>query len=279
MFDLKVPGETGVAVVHGDLIQVATEDDIITVDPRTGAVTDREPALIDVFMAPQGDALWASDFENDSVTLLDPATGKVRKSFGTGRNPAGVAVAAGSLWVANHRGGSVSRLDPHSGAVLATIPVGPEGPSGPQPLVANDRYLFVGVPNTNSVARIDMRTNTMVDSMQVPQPAVPCGTMTLDGPVVWVTSCEEKERAARLDFATGTAKVSPILGGYAGAAVVADDVVWFSVARANNARLVALDDNAHFVAQYRLPGGSIDGAVGLGAMWLPSPAADWSRCP
>ena len=38
-----------------------------------------------------------------------------------------------------------------------------------------------------------------------------------------------------------------------------------------DARLVALDDHAQVIAQYGLPAGSIDGAAGNGALWIPAP--------
>ncbi len=265
--------EVGVALVHGDAVLVDMSSELLTVDPATGKVTSRvrPEAPIEVFMASDGASIWATDFEGAAVHQVDPDTGATLKSLTTGNGPEGVAVAAGSLWVANHRDGSVSRFDRETGQALATIAVGPAGRSGPQAIIADDSYVYVGVPNINSVVRIDIATNSVTDTIRIPSWAIPCGAMTLDGDAVWVSSCMEFTTAARVDFATGTATVTPDLGGYIGIGVVSDDVVWLTVAGDEGARLVALDDRAQVIAQYGLPAGSIDGAAGNGALWIPAP--------
>ena len=281
MFDLDADDETGVALIHGDFVRVDMTYDLLTVDATTGKVTARvgPEAPIDVFMAPDRDSIWATDFANASVHQLDPTTGATTQTLSTGNGPSGVVVAAGSLWVANHHDGTISRIDRESGRTLATVTVGPTGRSGPQPVIADDRYLYVGVPNINAVVRIDMTTNRVTDTVKVPAQAIPCGAMALDGPAVWVTSCAELNTAARVDFATGTATVTPDLGGYAGIGVLSDDVMWLTVARDEDARLVALDDHARVLAQYGLPAGGIDGAAGNGALWIPAPDGQLVKVP
>ena len=41
-------------------------------------------------------------------------------------------------WVANHRAGMFTRIDPATNEPVATIEVGPAGPSGPQAIVASE---------------------------------------------------------------------------------------------------------------------------------------------
>ena len=292
VFDLDAQ-DGGAALVHGDVVLVAAplatiangqvdmSTELLTVDPATGKVTSRvEPeAPVGVFMTPDGGSIWATDFEGASVNQLNPDTGAMLKSLTTGNGPEGVAVAGGSLWVANHRDGSVSRFDRETGQALATIAVGPAGRSGPQAIIADERYVYVGVPNINSVVRIDITTNSVSDTIKIPSQAIPCGAMAIDGDAVWVTSCMELYTAARVDFATGSATVTADLGGYSGIGVLSDDVMWLTVAGHEDARLVALDDRARVIAQYGLPGGGIDGAAGNGALWIPAPEGRLVKVP
>ena len=280
VFDLDAPEGAGAAVVDDDVIRVDLEEDLITVDPVSGKVLTRVKAPTGPFMAPDGRWLWASDFGKSTTYRLNPDTGAVAQTITAVDKPEGVLIADGSLWVANHHGGSVDRLDRATGAVLATIVVGPEGPAGPQTLVADERYLYVTVPNINTLVRIDMSNNSVAGSVKIPPPAVPCGRMTLDGKAVWVSSCASSPTVARVDFAAGSAVVSQQLGGYVGVGVVSDGTTWLPVAREDGeARLTAFDDSAQVVAEYGIPAGGIDGAVGLDALWIPAPDGQLVKVP
>lgn len=282
VIDLDATEAGAGVVVQGTFVRVALDTDLANVDASRGELVGRVPAAADVSMVADGAYVWASDYRSDVVNKLDPTTGQVVSSLST-EGPEGVLVAGGSLWVANHQDGTVTRFDRATGRPIAVVEVGPSGSSGPQTLAADSRYVYVAIPNSHSVARISIKSNKVVGAVEVPSGAVPCGPMTLDGNVVWVTSCAELNTAARLDFSTGTAIVTPDLGGYAGVGVMADEVVWLSVMRDGGgpdaARLVALDNKARVVAEYGLPTGGIDGAVGLGALWIAGQAGTLVKIP
>jgi len=69
---------------------------------------------------------------DDTVSVIDTATGTVTATIGVGNYPYGVAAdpAAGSVYVANADDGTVSVIDTATSTVTATIPVG-DGPGPP----------------------------------------------------------------------------------------------------------------------------------------------------
>ena len=103
------------------------------IDPRTGAAS----APVDVGGGPTAvavtaGAVWVTNGNDGTVSLVDPRTRAERGRFPVGNGPAGIAVSAragGSVWVALNLDGALARLDPATGAVAAKTPVG-NGPTG-----------------------------------------------------------------------------------------------------------------------------------------------------
>ena len=71
-----------------------------------------------------------ASFDFGGVIRVDPATNRVVARIKTGRGPIGVAFGAGSVWVANWLANTVTRIDPATGKALATIKVTATGPEG-----------------------------------------------------------------------------------------------------------------------------------------------------
>jgi DNA-binding SARP family transcriptional activator/streptogramin lyase len=64
----------------------------------------------------------------NSVGLVDAASGRVTRSFAVGRGPDALAVADGSLWVANEEDETVTRIDPATGrSVVVAVGGHPTG--------------------------------------------------------------------------------------------------------------------------------------------------------
>jgi DNA-binding SARP family transcriptional activator len=64
----------------------------------------------------------------DSVGFVDAASGRVTRSFAVGRGPDALAVARGSLWVANEQDETVTRIDPATGrSVVVAVGGHPTG--------------------------------------------------------------------------------------------------------------------------------------------------------
>ena len=137
------------------------------------------------------DAAWVPDFERSVVRRVELDTGAVLAEIPTGLNPEGISVTDDAVWVANHRAGTVTRIDPTTNEPVATIEVGPAGPSGPQAILASDERVWVGVPNLGQVVVIDAATNAVIANIDS---TATCGEMQLLDESVWVTNCFETRR-------------------------------------------------------------------------------------
>jgi YVTN family beta-propeller protein len=84
------------------------------------------------------------------------------------------------VWVADEHEGSVTRVDPKTNRVVATIPIGPPGPAGPQIMTAGPGGVWVDVDNMDEVVRIDAATNSV--GLRVPLD----GPVASDGKEVWI---------------------------------------------------------------------------------------------
>ncbi|MCA9543275.1 MAG: hypothetical protein KC613_02765, partial [Myxococcales bacterium] len=72
-----------------------------------------------------GDSLWASDLEGETVAVIDPAQGVLVRSIPLPTSPAGLAVApdGGTVWAAVSGSDVVVALDPATGDVTDTVAV------------------------------------------------------------------------------------------------------------------------------------------------------------
>ena len=84
------------------------------------------------------------------------------------------------MWVANEHNGSVQRVDPKTNKVVATIPVGPIAPNGPQIMSAGPGGVWVGIQHTGENVRVDAATNRV--GLRVPLD----GPVASDGKQVWI---------------------------------------------------------------------------------------------
>jgi virginiamycin B lyase len=111
-------------------VWVAVSGGLVRLDPATGGVvarisTGRRPWGV---AAGEG-AVWVGDWNDGTVTRVDPATNTVvwrvtlNTALGQG-SPVGVAAGGGSVWAADNSSDEVWRLDPATGAVLGTAHVG-----------------------------------------------------------------------------------------------------------------------------------------------------------
>ena len=108
---------------------------------------------------------WTADVQGDTVSVIDPALGRLTGQVPTGSHPYAVAFAGGRGFVTNQYDGTLTVFDPRSLAVLAKIPVGdyPEGisalPGGDAVAVANWESDTLAVLDAESLkirAEIDM---------------------------------------------------------------------------------------------------------------------------
>jgi YVTN family beta-propeller protein len=66
---------------------------------------------------------WVTDIGGNTVSRIDPASGKVTATIKVGRGPRAIVIQEGVVWVANSLGNSISRIDPATNQVVRTIQV------------------------------------------------------------------------------------------------------------------------------------------------------------
>lgn len=126
--------------------------------------------------------------------------------------------------------------------MVARVHVGLPGSSGPQGIASGLGDIWVGIPNTGEVVRIDPVTNTVVARIVVPSTMSPCGGIDVARTAVWVTDCSEGHYVARIDPSTNTVSSILDVGGEAWGMTGAGDNAWL-VASSNAGYLIELRPN------------------------------------
>jgi YVTN family beta-propeller protein len=136
---------------------VATDAGLLSlVDPATGAVKK----TVDLTSSPAAiadgqGALWLADPYANSVARLDDTTGLVT-TIPVGNAPSAVTVGAGAVWVADRGDDAVVRINPNPNAVSeTTIRVG-QAPSG---IAFGRGAVWVANSGDGTVSKIDPSTN------------------------------------------------------------------------------------------------------------------------
>jgi streptogramin lyase len=104
--------------IDGEL-WVTTEDALLRVSPRTGALRAQiplGPTLAEAGLASSTRgalrAIWVTDKERSLVHRIDPRSGRVVDSFPAGPGALAQARFAGSVWISSFAGSDVRRYDP-----------------------------------------------------------------------------------------------------------------------------------------------------------------------
>ncbi|HEV3233274.1 MAG TPA: hypothetical protein VG329_01825 [Candidatus Dormibacteraeota bacterium] len=175
--------------VSGNSVWVTKNDAraVAAVDTGSNQLGPAIPIGVEAWgVAAAPDSVWVSDFQDDIVVRVDPASGQVVATIhDLPHGPTGLAVGFGYTWVACSRAASVARIDPASNAVTAVIPV------QERPLSIAVGFGSVWVRNTrsNSVSRIDPATNQVVATIPVMPKEGRDGVdgMGVDSSGVWVS--------------------------------------------------------------------------------------------
>jgi virginiamycin B lyase len=177
-------------------------ESLVRVDLATSAVTGQvNTGWMEYGYATTGaGSVWQTDYENNAVLRIDPASGKLLAKIPVGLQPLGVVVTAGSVWVADEHSEAVTRVDPKTNRVVATIVIGAPGPAGPQMMTAGPGGVWVDVPNMGEVVRIDAATNTV--GLRLPLE----GPVASDGKEVWISvdpGSDGPSKVVRIDPVSG----------------------------------------------------------------------------
>lgn len=124
-------GKTPAGVLWHDgaiLVGCMGSDHIAVVDPVDGHVertVHTGLAAHNLFMSPTGDALYVTNRVSGTITVLDPATLAVRRSFSVPGGPDDLSFAPdGTIWAGLRFRQHVAVIDPATGAVVARIATG-----------------------------------------------------------------------------------------------------------------------------------------------------------
>lgn len=209
---IPVPAVGGLVIGDGSVWVANMNPRTVTrIDPETNAVVATialgEPDFLwgPTRLAFGHGSLWATDAMSSSVFRVDPAANRVTTTiplgsptqFSTG--PLGIVVTPDAVWVANTWGtteapnGSVVRIDPQTDRIVTRLALGanPEA-LGPRAVTADSNAVWVGVPSTTSVVRVDPATSAVV--AEVPGFTCAQGQLAVDDASVWAADCTSVRR-------------------------------------------------------------------------------------
>ncbi len=246
---------------------------VTRLDPATDAiqavVTVPDPASV---LASSDDAVWLTSYPGNSLTRIDPvrgqATGTVSLAPG-GQGAIGVTVYDGFVWVANHDGSpttSVAKVDPATLTVVDVIPVGSGDSSGPTWVGGGAGSVWVDVPNSDAVMRIDPATDKVIAT--IADTGV-CTSLVASDTAVWVASSDGDGCTGgviEIDPATNRVAAHLNAGDSTGPLALSDRSVWFGT---DGGVLGQIDPgSATVTGRVKLPGPAFGMAAGGGAVWV-----------
>ena len=138
-------------------------------------------------------------------------------------------------------------------------------PGAPDWIAAGDSIWISNKPK-NSIARIDPKTNKVVDTVEGLNK--PCSGLAIGFGSLWVPNCGD-QTLARVDLKTAkiTATIPAGVADSEGGLAVTGDSVWLLTdAKSTLTRLDPADNR--IVAEVRLPAGCYTVAFGEGALWV-----------
>jgi YVTN family beta-propeller protein len=153
-------------------------------------------------LASGGGAVWVANYNQGTVSRIDPALRTVVQTLEVGSTPTGVAVSAGAVWVTDNYGAKVFRIDPNVNRVVQSIPVG----NAPTGVAVGDGSVWVANSSDGTLTRIDATTGGV--SSTITLGGSPTGVAVGLGSV-WVSD-QADNRVVRVDPQTD--QVSAVLG-------------------------------------------------------------------
>jgi DNA-binding beta-propeller fold protein YncE len=267
------------AVANGRLWVLTGAGTVVWVDPAANAVVGkalRVPADAEAIAVGEG-ALWVTrgalgDLagpRQDTMTHIDPMSGRTVATIRVGRAPLDVAVTQGAVWVTNSGGDSVTRIDPQTNRLVGRpIRTG----ASPQSLAVGGGSLWVANHDARTVTRIELASGKIMAN--IPVPSEP-HRVAYGAGAAWVGNWHDNS-VSRIDPATNRVVGSPIPIGphHAGNLAVGAGDLWVtSDYRANGAAedvvVVRIDPQTNRAVETVAVGGHpIDVAVTAGAAWV-----------
>ncbi|HEY3840230.1 MAG TPA: hypothetical protein VGL72_26840 [Bryobacteraceae bacterium] len=157
------------------------------------------------------------------IASVTPAT-----IFETGGTPDWQVVTEDAVWVANGPLGSIHRLDPKTGQIAATVAVGKRPCSG---LAYGFGSIWAPSCGDKSLARVDVKTNTVVATIAAP-PAESEGGIAVSKDAVWLVT-DKEGKLSRIDPKTNTVVNQIDIPAASAAVLYGDDAIWITTPAKN----------------------------------------------
>jgi DNA-binding beta-propeller fold protein YncE len=253
---------SGIAFGEGAAWVVNFDDQTVSrIDPRSGTELARPGGVGSATGIATGEgAVWVADTFSDAVSVIDPGLNKVN---GTVDVPGAyaVAVAGGSVWVTSDTEDEVFRIDPQTEQQNGPpIGVG-KRPNG---IAADDSAVWVANSLSSTVARIDPGTEKVVEG----KIAVPCqpDQVAIGAGAVWVT-CGQANEVAKVDPSTNAVVLTQEVGGSPTGIAVTSDGVWVACSKPGQVWRLNPSDG-RVVARIPVHGSPAGIAVVNGQIWV-----------
>jgi DNA-binding beta-propeller fold protein YncE len=242
------------------------------IDPALSQLTAQVAVGEGVGIAAGEGAVWAPNFDTDTVSRIDVRTNAVAATIPLrGVDPAAVATGFGAIWVGveNPQGveSTVERIDPAANAVVASIS-DQAADIGLGIAVGSDGVWTGGLP---SVTRIDPATNRIAARVRASRG----GNLAIDANAVWATSGVDPQFGSgllRIDPATDAATTISIVDSPTYGVATGFGSVWTTTVRRPGTQspfvLARIDPRTNAVVGTLALSGASDVAVGFGSVWV-----------
>ena len=250
---------TAVAVGEGS-VWVANFDEqtVSRIDPATRKELIRIPAG----GAPTGLAVgdgfvWVTHGFAGTVSQIDPGLNRITTTLTLGSGVSDVVVTTNAVWIVNGIDGTVLRIDPATGALVRTIAVG-----GSPTSVAGDAHAL-WVADGRSVLKVDVATSRVVARIALRHQAT---RVALGAGSIWVSATLD-DVVTRIDIATGSVAIEIPVGEDSVGLAADPRAVWVADGLAGS---VSRIDPATNRVVATIPVGSEPGGVALGgsSVWV-----------
>ncbi|MDP9341131.1 MAG: serine/threonine-protein kinase [Actinomycetota bacterium] len=253
---------SGIAFGEGAVWAVNFDDQTVSrIDPRSGTEVARPGGVGAATGIATGEgAVWVAETFSDTVSVIDPGLNKVS---GTVPVPGAyaVAVGGGSVWVTSDTEDEVFRIDPQTEQQNGPpIGVG-KRPNG---IAADDSAVWVANSLSGTVARIDPTTANIVAG----KIAIPCqpDQVAIGAGAAWVT-CGQANEVAKIDPSKNAVVLTQKVGGSPTGIAVTSDGVWVACSDAGQVWRLNPSDG-RVVARIPVHGSPAGIAVVNGQIWV-----------
>jgi ABC-type transport system substrate-binding protein/DNA-binding SARP family transcriptional activator/DNA-binding beta-propeller fold protein YncE len=164
-------------------------------------------------------SLWLSHAGTNTVSRVDPVSGRTVDRIPIGGEPGQIVSADGAIWVASTLGGTVSRIDPSTDTVTQTIRLGGANPTA---LAYGDGLLWIGDPTAQTLLAVDVRTGTLRRSLSL---GVRPAAVAVADHAVWIAA-QQGSIVEKRDPLTGRRLASVAVGQGPSALVTSAHTLW-----------------------------------------------------